>query len=126
MFPAARFKRAGATDPELAALEALWGPDTDRFAAVDESCLRDELDRIRTREEPGPAALEDLTIAELRAIADDRDIDLPARATKAEIIAAVEGDGDDPAGEREGEAGLDDLDREAALEDDDQDDDQDE
>jgi hypothetical protein len=40
--------------------------------------------------EAGEKQLDEHTVAELRAIAEELDLDVPAKATKAELVAAIE------------------------------------
>lgn len=122
-FPRSRFQQAGASQPELDALEAehqalpgnmqAWNEQS--WAGMDTEGLRQALDVRRSHgielpeaesteqldagttvtvngeEIPGAIAttekpLEDLTVKQLREHAAANDIDLPAHATKAEIL----------------------------------------
>lgn len=70
-------------------------PGTKRYAIFERSRNWQPVARHKvTATKAGPAAetqLSDLTVAELRALADERGIDVPSKVRKDDLIALLEG-----------------------------------
>lgn len=69
---------------------SLLEPNSGRLAQLEDRRdeIRAKLDALKA-EQTGPTALEDMKVAQLRSLAEERGVEVPANAKKADLVTAL-------------------------------------